>query len=111
MTHIQTRNGKYNAHKVELDGYRFDSRAEARRYQDLKLMEKAGEIAGLEFQPKYPGLVNGKHICDYYADFRYFDYAAGGYIVEDVKGVRTDVFILKKKLVEAIYGIKIREVK
>lgn len=101
---------KYGARKQEVDGFVFDSIAEATWYQGLRLLERAGEIKNLELQPKFDVIVNGKHICNYFADFRYIDTQTGETIVEDVKGVRTDVYIIKKKLVEAIYKIKIHEV-
>lgn len=100
---------KYNAIKTEIDGRVFDSRAEARRFSELRLWEKSGEIKDLECQPKFDVTVNGKHICNYLADFRYT--IEGRQVVEDVKGVKTPVYRLKKKLVEAIYGIEIVEVK
>lgn len=100
---------KYRAVKTTIDGIKFDSKAEGRRYAELKLLERAGEIRQLELQPRYSIVINGRHICNYHADFRYF--TAEQSIVEDVKGVRTPVYRLKKKLVEAVYpGIKIVEV-
>lgn len=100
---------KYNAVKTEVDGYVFDSKAEANRYSELKLMELADEISYLELQPKFPIVVNGKKIATYIADFRYF-YCGTKQVIEDVKGVKTPVYRLKKKLVEAIYGVTITEV-
>jgi len=100
---------KYHATRTEVDGYVFASKAEARRYSELKLLEQAGEIDHLMLQPKYEIAINKKHICNYFADFQYRLHR-GAYVVEDVKGVRTPVYQLKKKLVEAIYGITIAEV-
>lgn len=100
---------KYHSVKVEMDGFVFASKAEAHRYSELKLMEMACEISYLELQPKYPIIVNGKKIATYIADFRYL-YCGTTPIIEDVKGVKTPVYRLKKKLVEAIYGITITEV-
>jgi hypothetical protein len=100
---------KYRAVKTEVDGIMFDSKREAARYMELVLLERAGEISRLELQPKYDCVVNGKKICTYKADFRYFN--ANGSVVEDVKGMKTPVYRLKKKLVEALYpGVKIQEV-
>lgn len=65
----------------------------------------------LELQPKYPLTVNGEKICTYIADFKYWDAQKNAEIVEDVKGVRTPVFRIKSKLVKALYGIDIVEVK
>ena len=97
------RTHKYNATKTEVDGIKFDSKAEAIRYKELKLLESVGDIRGLELQPKYElqeGFThNGKRIrsINYVADFFYFD-KDGRKIVEDCKGVRTDVYLMKKKM-------------
>lgn len=92
---------KYNAHPVDADGYHFDSGAEYRRYQELKLLERNGEIADLEIHPRYgihPGSVAQKIRPIWYeADFSYIE--NGVLVVEDVKGKRTAVFDLKWKIV------------
>lgn len=99
---------KYRNRKTTIDGITFDSKAEARRYAELKLLERAGEIKDLELQPKYRLLdgfkKNGKvyRPIDYIADFKYVD-REGKTIVEDVKGKRTEVFNIKKKLFEKKY--------
>lgn len=99
---------KYGAVKVELDGYKFDSKKEARRYQELKLLQKAGEIGRVEVHTPWPLEVNGQLICKYVGDFAY---AKGKeLIVEDTKGIRTPVYRLKKKLMKAVYGIDIVEI-
>lgn len=100
---------KYNAIKTEIDGYVFDSRAESRRYSELLMLEKAGEISNLILQPVFPLIVSGEKIGKYIADFEYTD-LNGKRIVEDVKGVKTPVYRLKKKLVKAIHKIEIVEV-
>jgi len=101
---------KYRAVKTEVDGIVFDSKREAARYMELMLLQRAGEISHLELQPVYECVVNGKKICTYRADFRYFTKL--GNIVEDVKGVKTPIYRLKKKLVEALYaGVTIQEIK
>lgn len=100
---------KYNNQRVVLDGYTFDSQAEARRYRELCLLYDAGEITDLAVHPKYPLVVNGQVVANYLADFSY-TVADGREVVEDVKGVRTDVYRLKRKLVRALYGIDIVEV-
>jgi hypothetical protein len=95
------------------DGKRFQSKKEARRYGQLQMRQRAGEISGLECQPAYRCEVNGRHVCTYHADFRYFDRRAGGTVVEDVKSPATrkkEAYRVKKKLVEALYGIEIVEV-
>tara|TARA_R110000824_G_scaffold36098_1_gene112426 strand:- start:2528 stop:2836 length:309 start_codon:yes stop_codon:yes gene_type:complete len=100
---------KYRAIKTEVDGITFDSRKEAARYKELILLEKSGVISHLELQPQYDCVVDGKKICSYRADFRYFDEKSC--VIEDVKGYKTPVYKLKKKLVEALYpGMKIVEV-
>jgi len=98
---------KYNAKKCVIDGIKFDSLKEGRRYQQLKLLEKAGEIENLELQPKYDLMVNGKKVGFYKADFRYVE--NGELVVEDVKGMKTPIYNLKKKMVKAIYNIDIKE--
>jgi len=99
---------KYNAKKTTVDNITFDSKKEAVRYQELKLLERAGEIHFLKLQPKFSIDVYGEHICNYFADFAYI--VDENIIYEDVKGVKTPVYRIKKKLVEAIYGIEITEV-
>ena len=111
------RRSKYNAKPVKIDGLSFDSKKEARRYGELKLMERAGEISQLTVHPRYSLDVDDEHICDYEADFKYLSHVSPlakslGYpemIVEDVKGMRTAVYRLKKKLMLAILRIEVRE--
>lgn len=104
------RSGKYFAIKTVVDGIMFASKAEAGRYVELRLMVRSGLIENLELQPRFPIIVAGKKICVYIADFRYRFTRSGELITEDVKGVRTPVYRIKKKLVEAIYKITITEV-
>lgn len=99
---------KYRAIPTTVDGIRFASKKEAARYGQLKLMEKAGEISELCTQTKYPLTVGGTTVATYIADFTYRK--QGSTVVEDVKGVLTPVYRLKKKLMLAIWGIKIQEV-
>ena len=101
---------KYGAVATEVDGHRFPSKREARRYSDLKLLLRAGEIEDLELQPKFPISVNGHAICEYRADFRYRNRRTQITVVEDSKGVRTPEFIIKKKLVLAVHGVSVVEV-
>ena len=99
---------KYNARKTEIDGFVFASKREAGRYSELKLLEQAGEITNLVLPPRYPCFVNGKLVTTYVADFQY---CKGNELhVEDAKGYKTDVYRLKKKLVEALYSFVIEEV-
>ena len=62
---------KYNAIKTEVDGFIFDSKAEALRYSELKLLEKVGEVRNLVLQPKFPCQIRGELVCTYIADFSY----------------------------------------
>lgn len=99
---------KYRNKKTTHLGIHFDSLKEAERYQELLYMEHAGLIRNLELQPRYDLIVNGKKCGFYKADFRY-EKKTGETIVEDVKGVRTPVYMLKKKLIKAIYDVDIQE--
>lgn len=116
---------KYHAQKTVVDGITFDSKKEARRYGELKLLERAGELSDLRLQVKYelipeqrePGTIGprggkrpGKRLeaARYYvADFVYT--RNGETVVEDCKGVRTDVYKLKRAMMLWRYGIRIHE--
>lgn len=100
---------KYNAKKVTVDGIKFDSIAESKRYSVLKLLERTGEVTELKLQPKYDLIVNGTKVGFYKADFRYK--RNGELVVEDVKGMKTPIYNLKKRMIKAIYGIDILETK
>lgn len=86
----------------------FDSKKEATRALELAAMEQAGAITSLEFQPVFRIDVNGVHVCKYIADFMYVK-RDGSTVVEDVKGMKTDVYKLKAKLMFAVRGIKVLE--
>ena len=111
---------KYHAKPTELDGVRFASQREAKRYAELKLLERVCAIDDLELQPVFRLDVveiyrNGwpirlAHIGKYIADFQYTDLQSGEIVVEDAKGFRTATYRLKRKLVEALHGITITEV-
>jgi hypothetical protein len=101
---------KYRNVPTTYDGIRFASKREAGRYLVLKAMQEGGLIAGLQTQPPFRLEVNGYLICKYVADFRYVDVATGREVIEDAKGVRTQAYKLKKKLMLAIHGIDVREV-
>ena len=98
---------KYRNKKVIVDRKEFDSKKEAIRYKELKLLERAGEISNLELQPRFllqdSFRKNGKTFrrIEYIADFKYIE--NGKTIVEDVKGIQTDVFKLKHKIFEKVY--------
>ena len=109
---------KYRNKKVVLDGIKFDSRREADRYAHLKVLERFGEISCLELQKKFvlvpaqrnkAGKVTERAIT-YRADFYYYSNRLGRYVVEDVKGVKTDVYKMKKKLMLSVHGLEIVEV-
>jgi hypothetical protein len=102
---------KYGNRIVIVDGKKFHSAAEGERYKTLRLREKRGKIFNLECQPRYPVRhPETNQLCfTYIADFRYLD-ANNNIIVEDVKGMRTPVFILKKKLVRIFLNVHIVEV-
>lgn len=125
---------KYQAIKTIVDGIEFDSRKEARRYRELLLLQRAGEIQKLRTQEKFVlipsqyetvetgeyyqlgskrGIPKTKEVCVekavvYVADFTYME--NGKLVVEDTKGFRTKDYIIKRKLMLKEYGIKIREV-
>lgn len=121
---------KYNNKKVMVDGIKFDSKKEAKRYQELKTLERAGHITDLKRQVKYvlipaqyepsdevyvKGKDKGKQKkgrliereCAYYADFVYTE--NGKTVVEDTKGVKTPEYIIKRKLMLYVHNIKIKE--
>ena len=100
---------KYNNSKTVVDGIKFDSIKEAKRYKELKLMEDNGYIKNLELQPRFELTPtqkwNGKTLrkMSYVADFMYED-LTGDVIVEDTKGFRTDTYICKMKMFLYRYG-------
>lgn len=104
-------NHKYRAQRTYCaNGHWHPSKAEAKRCDELHILQRAGEISRLEFEPAFPISINGVKVCTYKADFSYFTNESR--VIEDVKGVLTPVYRLKKKLVEAFYqGVKIVEVR
>ena len=118
---------KYNATKATVGGEVFDSKREARRFLELTSMVKAGKIYNLQRQVKFllipaqrepdivgpkggrkPGKLIEREVA-YVADFMYSD-KDGNLVVEDVKGMRTKEYILKRKMLLHFYGIRIKEV-
>lgn len=120
---------KYKNQKATVDGVFFDSKKEARRYAELKMLQKAGEIQNLELQKPFELIPaqyesyarygkNGKRLkdgkrcveksCVYKADFVYAE--NGKLVVEDTKGMRTKDYIIKRKLMLYVHGIRIKEV-
>jgi len=105
------RPNKFRNTPVTVEGIRFDSKAEAKRWGELRLLERANQIRDLERQVTYRLEVNSELVSRYVADFRYFDRARSEWVVEDVKGVRTPEFKLKAKLMKAIHRIEVIEVR
>ena len=126
---------KYHSKKTVIDGITFDSKKEAERYSELKLLERCGAISNLELQKVYElipaqyelyerygkngnRLKDGKKCieksCVYKADFVYIDNETGQQVVEDVKGYKGgqaySLFTIKRKLMLERYGIKVKEV-
>lgn len=101
---------KYNSRKTVIDGIKFDSVKEANRYAELKLMERAGLISHLQRQVKFELIPKcGKERSStYIADFVYQE--NGSTVVEDVKGVKTPEYILKRKLMNWVHDIQIKEI-
>ncbi len=101
---------KYHSQKCEIDGIKFDSKAESRRYKELKMLEKCGAIKNLQLQVPFELIPkqNKERAVTYKADFVYIQ--NGERIVEDVKGKRTAEYIIKRKLMLFRYGIRIKEV-
>jgi hypothetical protein len=117
---------KYHAKKITVNGITYDSKKEARRHAQLLDMERAGEITDLQRQVKFVlipaqrepdtigsrgGVKKGRLIereCAYVADFVYNQ--NGKRVVEDTKGVRTKDYIIKRKLMLWVHGIRIKEV-
>ena len=101
---------KYRNRKTVIDGITFDSKKEGQRYQELKLLQRAGKIRNLRMQVEFELIPKqaGERACKYKADFVY--HLAGEMVVEDVKGKRTREYIIKRKLMLWRHGIKIVEV-
>jgi hypothetical protein len=100
---------KYGAKRTEVNGIVFDSAKEAKRYSELLLLLKAGEIGLLELQKDYELNAGGTHSLKYIADFVYMT-KEGLKIVEDAKGYRTKEYLKKKRLMKKIHNITIKEV-
>lgn len=112
---------KYHAEKetrtINGQKVKFDSRKEASRWDELCLMERAGKIYGLCCQPVFELIpaqkINGAVVerpVKYRADFLYFDTKTGEKVIEDVKGVRTEAYIIKRKLMLFLHGERVKEV-
>lgn len=106
---------KYHSRKITRDGITFDSVKEYKRFCELAQLEKAGQVTGLQRQIKYQLIpsqrIAGKVVeraCTYIADFVYQH--NGETVVEDVKGYKTPEYVIKRKLMLWVHGIRIREV-
>lgn len=106
---------KYHSRKITRDGMTFDSVKEYRRFCELRLLERAGAVTELERQVKFELIpaqrIDGKVVeraCQYIADFVYQE--NGKRVVEDTKGMKTKDYIIKRKLMLYIHGIRIKEV-
>ena len=125
---LANQKSKYGANKTVIDGIEFDSKREAKRWTELKLLERAGIIRDLDRQVKFVlipaqreadtigargAIRKGKIIereCAYVADFVYTDVETGETVVEDTKGFKTKDYIIKRKLMLWVHKIKIMEV-
>lgn len=125
---LANQKSKYGANKTVIDGIEFDSKREAKRWTELKLLERAGVIRDLDRQVKFVlipaqreadtigargAIRKGKIIereCAYVADFVYTDVETGETVVEDTKGFKTKDYIIKRKLMLWVHKIKIMEV-
>ena len=109
------KSSKYRNKRTTVDGITFDSKREAKRYGELKLLERADQIRALSLQPKFT-LVPSQRNADgkaerpvvYVADFMYFE--GEKCVVEDAKGMRTPDYVIKRKLMLERHGITVREV-
>jgi hypothetical protein len=102
---------KYRNKPTQVDGIQFSSKKEAKRWTDLNFLQKQGMIRNLERQVTFKVTVGGRLICRYIADFTYEEDQHGAWskVVEDSKGYPTPIYKLKRKLMEAVHGITIRE--
>lgn len=96
------RKSKYGSKRITVDGILFDSKREARRYELLKQMHKAGEIQGFHRQVQFDLEGGVIYRCDFL-----IHHLDGSYVFEDVKGVRTKEFNMKRRMVRARYGVEI----
>lgn len=110
----KSKSSKFGNVKIEIDGHIFDSKKESEFYGSLKIKKQAGLIKDFQMQVKYDIIVNNIQIAKYFLDFL-VEHNNGTIEYIDIKGkdkktnkfIKTGVFALKKRLVEAIYGIKI----
>lgn len=106
---LEKKQSKYKAKKVVINGISFDSKIEGQRYMFLMEQQKKGLISNLACQEVFDICVEGTSVCSYISDFTY-NLSSGEKVVEDVKGMKTPVYRLKKKLLKVCSGIAIKEV-
>lgn len=107
LTGEAAKGSKYGNERVTTEDGTFDSLGEHRRWEELRLRERAGEIANLKRQVAFALIVGDVKVATYIADFTYDE--GGVPITEDFKGVRTEGYKIKAKLMLACHGIAIRE--
>jgi len=119
-TFVPVKKSKYGNTKTVIDNITFDSKKEAAYYNTLKLLKRAGEVLQIDLQPEFPynmyctvpGINDGSRVYakqyKYIADFR-VTYKDGHIEIIDVKGMRTNEYRRKKKIIEALYGFQIIE--
>lgn len=107
---------KYHSKKITVNGEKFDSKKEYSRWCELKILERAGRISSLRRQVPFLLIheqkIDGKVVereCKYIADFVYYDTTTGHWVVEDTKGVRTEAYRIKRKLMLQVWGVRIKE--
>lgn len=105
------RKNKFGAVRTTLDGITFDSKREAAYYAELKLRERAGEVADVQLRKPFTLVINGQLIGTYRCDFAFHDNLTRSYRVVDVKGVETREFKRTKRLMRALHGIEVEVVK
>jgi dsDNA-binding SOS-regulon protein len=96
---------KFKAIPTELDGIKFASKKEAKRYRELEMLKKADALLFFLRQVPFHLSGNVKYVCDFLCFWK-----DGTVTIEDVKGIKTPIYVLKKKQVEATYPIKITEI-
>ena len=105
-------NNRFKVSPVEertLGGVVFASKKEMKRYAELQLLQRAGEVQDLELQPEFRVSINGEHYCTYTADFAYTEH--GQRVIEELKSTGTAkdaAYRLRKKAAELFYGIKVK---
>jgi hypothetical protein len=107
---VKKRKHKFNANPCEVDGIKFPSEKEAKRYNTLLFLRKKGFIGQLQLQVPFELNGGGTHSLKYVADFIYIVTATGEKIVEDAKGFRTREYQKKKRLMKKVHNIEIKEV-